>query len=315
MTRYILKRTGIALVTLLGITVIDFLLMSLIGNPIEIMAGGPKVSLTVLAQKAENLGLDKPIYIQYFNWLKATLHGDFGNSYKTYEPVANMILSHLMPTLILNGTALLLSLLIAAFGGIYSAVHQHYRRDYLIVSGAFLGQSIPGFFLAMILIYFFCIRLGWLPSSGMRELGSPGSGPQLRYMILPVIVLAVSMAGSNLRYIRSAVLEILNQDYIRAAKGKGLGRFLVIYKHALRASLIPIVTVIGMEIPALFGGSIIIEQLFSFPGLGLMTMNAILARDYPVVMAMCLLSAVIVLAANLLTDIVYALVDPRVQYR
>lgn len=315
MGRYILKRILIALIVLFGITVIDFALMQLIGDPVEIMAGGPRVSKEILAIRAEKLGLNQPVYLQYFAWLFQVLQGNFGYSYRNYQAVSSQILSHLGPTLILMSSALLLSLIIAVTAGIYSAVHQHTKRDYYIVTLAFLGQSIPPFFLALVLIYLFSVRLGILPSSGMRQLGTPGNGVSLKYLILPMVVLAVGMAGRNIRYIRSSMLEILHKDYLRTAKGKGIGRFLVIYKHALRNALIPIITVIGMEIPGLFGGSIIIEQVFSWPGLGLMTMNAILARDYSVIMAMCLLSAVVVLVGNLITDILYAFADPKVQFK
>ena len=178
---------------------------------------------------------------------------------------------------------------------------------------SFLGSSIPGFFLSLLLIYVFTVKLGWLPSSGMTTLGAvSGAGDVAAHMVMPVLVLAFSMAGSNIRYIRSAVLEILQQDYLRTARAKGIGRFRVINKHALRNALVPIVTVIGMEIPTLFGGAVIIEQVFSWPGLGLMTMSAISSRDYPVIMGVCLLSAVVVLVANLVTDILYALVDPTI---
>jgi peptide/nickel transport system permease protein len=234
MAKYILKRIAIAVIVLFGITIIDFFIMTLAGNPIEILSGGPRVNMGVLQQRAQNLGLDKPKYIQYFNWLGTVLHGDFGYSYKNYEPVNRMISEHIGPTLILMGTALLLSTLIAAVAGIYSAVHQHKAGDYIIQTIAFLGQSIPGFFLALILIYLFSVKLGVLPSGGMRRLGSAGSGIQWQYMIMPVIVLSVSMTGNNLRYIRSAMLEILQQDYLRTARAKGIGRFKVIYKHALR---------------------------------------------------------------------------------
>lgn len=313
MGRYIVKRILIAVVVLFGITVIDFALMQLIGNPIEIMAGGPRVSEEVLAVRAAQMGLDKPVYLQYFSWLYQVMHGNFGYSYTSYQSVSSMIASHIGPTLILMGSALLLSLVISVTVGIYSAVHTHTKRDYAIVTTAFLGQSIPPFFLALLLIYIFSVRLGVLPSNGMRELGSAGSGVDIRYLIMPMVVLAVGMAGRNIRYIRSAMLEILNKDYLRTAKGKGIGRFLTIYKHALRNALIPIITVIGMEIPVLFGGSIIIEQIFSWPGLGMMTMSAIISRDYSVIMAMCLLSAVVVLISNLVTDILYAIADPTVK--
>ena len=314
MARYILKRLLIALVVLIGITVIDFALMQAIGNPVEIMAGGPKVSKAVLELRAREMGLDRPVYIQYFVWLGQTLRGNFGYSYKNYQPVSEMIGSHLGPTLVLMGSALVLSLIIASVAGIYSAVHQNSGGDYAIVSFAFLGQSIPGFLLALILIYIFTVRLGLLPSGGAWTLGAEGRGIEFKYLIMPMVVLAFEMSGRNIRYIRSSVLEILNKDYLRTARAKGIGRFLVIYKHALRNALIPIITVIGMELPGLFGGAVIVEEVFSWPGLGLMTMNAILARDYPVIMAMCLLSAVVVLLGNLIVDIVYAFVDPTVRF-
>ncbi|MDD5849921.1 MAG: ABC transporter permease [Firmicutes bacterium] len=313
MAKYILKRLLIALVVLFGITIVDYAIMSLAGNPLEIISGGPKVNQAAVAQRAQNWGLNDPVVVQYFRWLSQTLQGNLGYSYKSYEPVSSMIASHLGPTLILMSSALVLAMIIAIFAGIYSAVHQHSKADYVIVTLAFLGQSIPQFFLGLVLIFVFAVKLGVLPSSGMRLLGSPGSGVQLRYLILPCIVLAVEMAGRDVRYIRSSMLEILNKDFLRTAKAKGIGRRLVIYKHALRNALIPIITVIGMEIPSLFGGSIVVEQVFSWPGLGLMTMNAVLERDYPVIMAMCLLTAVVVLLTNLLTDILYALADPTVR--
>lgn len=314
MLKYIGKRLLVTLVVLLGITVLDFALMSLAGNPIEMLAGGPRVQEAVLQQKAQNLGLDKPVYIQYLNWLWAVLHGDFGTSYANYQSVSGLILSHLGPTLVLMGSALALSLVIAVAGGVYSAVHQHKKRDYAIVSLAFLGQSVPAFFLGLMAIHLFTVRLGLLPSGGMRPLGSAGTGPQFRYLIMPCVVLAFGMAGRNIRYFRSAVLEILNREYLRTAAAKGIGRRKVVWKHALRNALIPIITVIGMEIPGLFGGAVIIEEVFSWPGLGLLTMNAVLARDYPVIMAVCLLTAVVVLLGNLLTDLLYALADPSIRY-
>ena len=196
----------------------------------------------------------------------------------------------------------------AVQGQIFSKRNMLYHTEYSE------GSSIPGFFLAMLLIYLFTVKLGWLPSGGMTTLGTSGGAADVAvHMVMPVIVLAVSMAGTNIRYIRSAVLEILQQDYLRTARAKGIGHFLVINKHALRNALVPIVTVIGMEIPVLFGGSIIVEQVFSWPGLGLMTMSAITNRDYPVIMGVCLLSAIVVLLGNLLTDILYAVVDPTIK--
>ncbi|MCM1125884.1 MAG: ABC transporter permease [Lachnospiraceae bacterium] len=313
MSKYILKRILIAIPVLFGITIIDYAIMCLAGSPLE-MLQGPRVSEAAVEAKAIALGLDKPFYIQYFVWLGQLLRGNMGYSIKSYQSVSGMIGSHIGPTLLLMGVSLLIGLLAAVPAGIYSAVHQYSAGDYTAVTLSFLGSSIPSFFLALLLIFVFTVKLGWLPSSGMSTLGTAGSFSDVaRHMVMPVIVLATSIAGRNIRYIRSAVLEILQQDYLRTARAKGIGHFLVINKHALRNALIPIVTVIGMEIPVLFGGAVIVEQVFSWPGLGLMTMSAIIGRDYPVIMGVCLLSAVVVLAANLVTDILYALVDPTIQ--
>lgn len=312
--RYIIKKILLAIPVLLGITIIDYLLMSLAGNPLEMMAG-PRITQEAIAFKAEKLGLDQPFLVQYFTWLEQVLQGNLGYSYKSYEAVSDIIASRIGPTLLLMGVSMLVALLIAIPVGIYSAVHRYKKRDFAVVTASFFGSSIPSFFLALILIYIFTVRLGWLPSSGMATPGTGGDFLDVaRHMVMPVLVLAVSLAGSNIRYIRSAVLEILEMDYLRTAKAKGMGRFLTINKHALRNALLPIVTVIGMQIPMLFGGAVIVEQIFSWPGLGLVAMNAITGRDYPVIMGVCLLSAVVVLVANLLTDIVYALVDPTIKY-
>lgn len=313
MGKYILKRILIAIPVLFGITLIDYAIMCMAGSPLS-MLQGPRVSEAAVEAKAIALGLDKPFYIQYFVWLGQLVRGNMGYSIKTYQPVSDMIATHLGPTLLLMGVSLIVSILIAVPAGIYSAVHQYSKGDYAVVTLSFLGSSVPGFFLSLLLVFIFTVKLGWLPSSGMMTLGADGGVSDLaKHMVMPVIVLATSMAGTNIRYIRSAVLEILQQDYLRTARAKGIGRFMVINKHALRNALVPIVTVIGMEIPVLFGGAVIIEEIFSWPGLGLMTMSAISNRDYPVIMGVCLLSAIVVLIGNLLTDILYALVDPTIQ--
>lgn len=261
MSKYILKRVLIAIPVLIGITIIDYAIMCLAGSPLE-MLQGPRVSQEAVEAKKIALGLDQPIYIQYFVWLGQLLHGNLGYSMKSYQSVSSMITSHLGPTLLLMGVSLLASLLFAIPAGIYSAIHQYSKGDYAVVTVSFLGSSVPGFFLSMLLVYLFTIRLGWLPSGGMTTLGTDsGAADVAKHMVMPVIVLAFSMAGSNIRYIRSAVLEILQQDYLRTARAKGIGHFRVINKHALRNALVPIITVIGMEIPVLFGGAVIIEQV------------------------------------------------------
>lgn len=314
MWKYIAKRILISIPVLIGITVIDYFLMSLAGSPLSMMAG-PRASKAALAAKGAQLGLDKPVLVQYFLWLSQILAGNFGYSIKGKEAVSSLIASHLGPTLLLMGVSLLLSMVVAVPGGIYSATHQSKKGDYILMGLSYLGNSIPSFFLAMMLIFVFTVRLNWLPSGGMATLGADlGGGDVAVHMVMPVIVLTASMAGTNIRYIRSAVLEILQQDYLRTARAKGIGRFKVINKHALRNAMIPVITVFGMEIPTLFGGAIIVEQVFSWPGLGLLTMSAIVNRDYPVIMGVSLVAALVVLLGNLLTDVLYAVVDPTIQY-
>lgn len=314
MLKYILKKILLAIPVLLGITILDFLLMNLAGSPIDMMTG-PKMTDAMKATRAAAWGLDQPLWKQYLGWLGEIFRGNLGYSYKTFQPVTEMIASHIAPTLLLMGSSLLLGLIIAVPAGIYSAVHRYQKRDYALVTTSFVFSSVPSFFMALLMIYLFTVKLGWLPSSGMITPGSDGGTLDVaHHLIMPMLVLGVSMAGNDIRYIRSSVLEILEMDYLRTARAKGIGRFLTINKHALRNALLPIITMIGMQIPMLFGGAVIIEQVFSWPGLGLITMSAIMNRDFPVIMGVCLLSAVVVLVANLLTDIAYALVDPTIKY-
>ena len=315
MSRYIIKRLISAIPVLIGITMIDYLIMSLAGNPLEMMVG-PRISQAAVDVKAIQLGLDQPIYIQYFIWLNQLLHGNLGYSISSYQSVSTMILDHIAPTLLLMVSSLLLSYLIALPAGIYSAVKQYSKGDYAIVTTSFVASSIPSFFLALLLIYVFSLKLGWLPSNGMVTLGTSFDLLDLlSHMVLPVMVLALSFAGSNIRYIRSAMLEILQSDYLRLAKAKGIGNKKVILKHGLKNALVPIISLIGTQIPLLFGGAVIVEQVFSWPGLGLMSMSAIIARDYPVIMGVCLLSAIVVLVGNLITDILYAWINPTIELR
>lgn len=313
MSKYILKRILIAIPVLIGITILDYVIMSIAGSPLE-MLQGPRVSEAAVEAKKIALGLDQPVYVQYFVWLEQLFHGNLGYSMKSYQSVSGMIGSHLGPTLLLMGTSLSFSLLISIPAGIFSAVRKYTKGDYAVVTFSFLGSSIPSFFLALLLVYIFSVNLNWLPSGGMMTLGQEGDIIDLiKHMVMPVLVLTFSMAGSMIRYIRSAMLEILQQNYLRTARGNGISESKIIWKHALRNALVPIITVVGMQIPVLFGGAVIVEQVFSWPGLGLMTMSAIISRDYPVIMGVCLLSAIVVLAANLVTDILYALADPRIQ--
>lgn len=315
MTNYVLRRILVALPVLFGVTVINFIIMRMApGNPVDMLVN-PKLPAAAVEAKKIELGLDAPAYVQYWHWLKnLVLHGDLGYSMITYEPVAHLIGSRMGPTLLLMGTALVLGLAIAIPLGVLSAARQYSKLDYAAVTGSFLGISVPNFFLGLGLIYLFSIQLKWLPSGGMKELGGGGGfGDVLLHLVLPFAVLTANVAGRNIRYVRSSMLEILGQDYLRTARAKGLREFLVVNRHAMRNALIPIVTVLGMEIPILFGGAVVIEQIFSWPGIGQLTLSSIMSRDYSTIMGLNLVAAVIVIAANLLTDIAYALVDPRIK--
>ncbi|MDF2473567.1 MAG: putative rane protein [Anaerocolumna sp.] len=314
MTKYIIKRLLIAIPVLIGITIFDFLLMNLApGSPLDLMRN-PMVSDMALELKAESLGLNQPIYLQYLQWMQELLHGNLGFSMITYQPVSSLIATHIGPTILLMGVSLLLGLFIAVPLGVLSATKRYSKVDYTAVTASFLSISIPSFFLALFLIYIFTVRLNWLPSSGMVTMGGEGGFLDvIQHMILPVTVLTVAVAGRNIRYVRSSMLEILEQDYLRTAKAKGVKKFFIINKHAMRNALIPIITVIGMEIPVVFGGAVIIEQIFSWPGMGLLTMSSILSRDYPTIMGLNLVAAIIVLTANLVTDIAYSVVNPEIK--
>ncbi len=309
-----MKRILVAIPVLIGITILDFLLMNLApGSPLDMMRN-PMVSETALNMKAEALGLDLPIHIQYLRWMNELLHGNMGFSMINYQPVSMLIGSHIGPTILLMGVSLLLGLMIAIPLGVFSATKQYSKADYIAVTASFFSISIPSFFFSLILIYLFTIKLKWLPSSGMVELGGNGGWLDVaRHMVLPASVLVISIAGRNLRYVRSSMLEILEHDYLRTAKAKGVRQFFIINKHAMRNALIPIITVVGMEIPLVFGGAVVIEQIFSWPGIGLLTVSSILSRDYPTIMGLNLVAAMIVLGANLLTDVAYSIVNPAIK--
>ena len=315
MLGYVLRRILNALPVLFGVTIINFIIMRMApGNPVDMLVS-PKLPEEARIAKMEELGLHEPAYVQYWNWLKnLVMNGDLGYSMITYEPVSQMIIERMGPTILLMGTALLLGLLIAIPIGILSATKQYTKLDYFFVTGSFLGISIPNFFLGLLLVYVFSIQLNILPSSGMKELGGDGGfGTILIHMILPVMVLVANAAGRNIRYVRSSMLEVLGHDYLRTARAKGLKERFVVYRHALRNAIIPIVTIIGLEIPILFGGAVVIEQIFSWPGIGQLTLSSIMNRDYSTIMGLNLVAAVVVIFANIMTDIVYAFVDPRIR--
>lgn len=315
MFQYIIRRIAIAIPVLFGVTIFNFLIINLApGNPVDMFIN-PNMSEADINARKEALGLNDPLWEQYASWMGNLLQGDFGYSFSTYEPVLNNIADRIGPTILLMGSALIIAYLIAIPIGILSATKQYSFTDYFATTFSFFGISIPNFFLGLGAIYIFAILLPIFPTGGMNTLGSSGGIlDTLRHLILPAFVLGTAIAGSMVRYVRSSMLEVLGQDYLRTARAKGLHEFVVNNKHALRNALIPIVTIIGLEIPLLIGGAVITEQIFQWPGLGQLTIQSIGSRDYPTLMALNFLAAITVLFSNLFTDIMYSVVDPRIKY-
>lgn len=319
MLGYLLKRVGVAVPVLLAVTFVSYLIISLTpGDPVDNMIDPTTESAMNPEQRRalrEELGLNDPIPVRYLKWLGQLLRGNLGYSLINHGPVADRIIQSLKPTLNLGLTAIIISYLAAIPLGVVSALRQNTPYDYAASSLSLAGVSIPSFFLAMALIYVFSLRLGWLPVGGRETLGAEVSIlDRVRHLILPVAVISTSIMGSVARQTRSAMLEVIRQDFVRTAHAKGLRPALVTYKHALRNALMPIVSLLGLQIPSILGGAIIVEQVFSYPGMGRLAVSAIAQRDYPLLMGINLLAAILVVLGGLMTDLLYSIVDPRIRY-
>jgi peptide/nickel transport system permease protein len=318
MISYIFRRIVISIPVLIGITMVIFLLINLApGDPVTGMIDPNSMSNTdpeTIARERSRLGLDKPLPVQYIFWVGRVLQGDLGYSMINSKPVAQLIGSRIMPTLRLTLASLIVSAVFGIGIGILAAIKRYSWFDYLSSLFAFALVSVPGFFLALGLIYIFALQLHWLPTSGMENLGTENTlWDRIRYMIMPVLVLGIGSAAPLVRYARSSMLEVLDQEYIICARARGVKEWFVVMRHAFLNALIPLITVIGLRIPVLFAGSVIVEEIFHWDGMGTLNISAVLNQDYTVLMGLNLVSAVIVLAANLLTDISYAIIDPRIR--
>ena len=323
MRNYIIRRILTLIPLYFGITIITFLIIHLApGKPSDLEAQ-MRPGMAIAAERLEKIyGLDKPLHVQYWNWVKKMVMLDFGHSFKDSQPVLDKIMATLPNTIILNIAALLLIYLFAVPIGILSAVKQYSIFDKASTVFVFIGMAVPSFWLALLLIMVFSVKLGWLPISGMHSLimnyqDAPfwdKAWDLARHAILPVFVLAFAGLAWLSRYTRSSMLEIIRQDYITTARAKGLSEGKVIYKHALRNALLPIVTIFGLSLPGLIGGSVIVETIFAWPGMGRLAYQAVLARDYPLIMGTSVFSVFLLLFGNLLADILYGVVDPRIKY-
>lgn len=316
MKKYIFRRILTAIPTFLGITILVFFISSLAsGSPLEMLLSNQNISEAEIERQRIKLGLDMPIYIQYFTWVGNMIRGNLGQSYRTMQPVMDMIFDGLGATLILTFAAVFLACVISLPLGIKSAMHQNKAWDNISSVFSFFATSTPSFFMALVFLYFFSVKLKILPIGGMYNIGRHNSILSLlKHLIMPGLVLSFHMVGSLIQFIRSSMLEVMKEDYVRTARAKGLKEWVVIIKHILRNSLIPVVTYLGMEIPLLLGGAVVTEQVFSWPGIGNLMIKSINTRDYPVVMGVTVLVALAVLIFNIITDLVYGLLDPRIRY-
>ena len=319
MTLFVLRRLTQALVILLLVSFISFIIMNMApGNALQTFID-PRIPPSELAKAERALGLDQPIPVQYLSWLTAVLQGNLGYSMKSGEGVLSLILSRLGPTLSLMGLTFLFMFVLALGIGIVSAAKPFSLVDYAATFTAFAGISIPSFFFALTLIYVFAVQLGWLPTSGLRSYGESLTGwsnlaDRLRHLVLPVAVLTFTGVAEFVRHVRSAVSEALGQDYIRTARGKGVGEWQVLTSHVLRNSWLPLITLLGVALPRFFSGAVIVEVIFAWPGMGRLLVDSVFARDYPVAMGINLFAAVLVLLGSLLADVLYSVADPRIRY-
>lgn len=313
---YVIKRLMTAIPTFLGITVLVYILASLTpSSPLEILFNDPSATPEEIARKSRELGLDQPVVIQYLHWLGQLLIGNMGTSIRTNMPVMDMVSQRIIPTLILTGSAMLITVIISLPLGVMSAYKPYSRWDYVSSGLSFIGSAMPNFFAGLVLIYLFCIQLRLFPTSGMYDTSGVRTLPMfLHHLVLPSVVLAVQLIGSLIRQCRGSMIEVLQDDYVRTARAKGLGERAVLIKHALRNAWIPLVSWFSTQIPFLIGGAVVTEQIFGWPGLGSLMVQSINARDYPVIMGVSVVIAIVVLIGNLLVDLVYGMLDPRIKY-
>ncbi len=310
---YLLRRVFLLVPLLLGLSIVMFTLTRIApGDPVRAFISEQNASADFVEQTRRNLGLDKPLPVQYALWLGRLVRGDLGTAYTfNRQPVLGLIADRAGASIALQGIALAVALAVAIPVGVISATRQYSALDNLVTVGSFIGLALPNFWLALLLQLYIGVQLGWLPTISTGQAQAPFP-ERLRFFILPTLVLALPTIAFFARFMRSAMLEVIRQDYVTAARAKGLSNRAVLYRHGLRNALIPLVTVVGLQLPRILGGAIIIEQIFAWPGIGSLVYDAITRRDYPVILGVTMLTGAFVMVVNILVDVLYVLVDPRV---
>ena len=314
MTRFLLQRFGQSLLLLLLVSMIGFALLHLApGGPLAQFALTPGMSQQAMQLIAHQMGLDQPLPVQYLQWLRHLLAGDWGRSYRDSQPVLSVIASHLGATLELMASSTLLAVILGTWVGVLGAIRRYSVADYTVTVGAMVALSVPTFWFGLVVIYLFSVRLAWLPAGNIATVGNGSLLDYARHLIEPCLVLALVTVAIWSRYMRASMLEVVNQDYIRTARAKGLHRWQVLLRHSLRNALLPMITVAGLQVPTLLSGALVTETVFTWPGMGRLFLDSLGYRDYPVVMGLLMFSAVLVLLGNLLADLLYVVADPRVR--
>jgi peptide/nickel transport system permease protein len=314
MGTYLLKRLLGSIPLMIGVSIIVFgILQGMPGGPLAVYLDNPYITGKDLALLKHQLGLDQPLHLQYMKWLGAFVAGQWGVSYASGEPVAKLIAGRLAATFLLMGTAFMVAVVFSVLTGVYSAVRHYSIFDYSVTAFSFLGISMPVFWFGLMLQLLFAVHFGWLPVAGFGEAGNWGDIS--RHLFMPVIVLSLLSAGRWSRFTRAGVLEVLSQDYVRTARAKGLPEQAVIFRHALRTSLLPVVTVMALDLAGLFSGAVVTETVFAWPGMGSLLIQSVSKVDYPTILAILMLSSFAIVLANLLADVVYSVLDPRIVYR
>jgi peptide/nickel transport system permease protein len=311
--RYLIRRAIISIFTLIAISIVVYTILALApGDPLSGFANNPNVPPELRERIRKTMGLEDPIPVQYLRWASAYIKGDWLQSYSAKIPVRDYVMSRLPTTLMISGSAFLLSILVAVPIGVLSALKQYSLFDQAATTFAFLGFSIPTFFSGILMILVFSVYLGWFPF--VYDSQVTGFLPTVKQAIMPIIVLGLAGAAQLMRFVRASMLETITQDYVRTARAKGLREKSVVVLHAMRNALIPVVTVIALQVPEIFGGAIITEQIFRIPGIGRALIDGIYSKDVPVVMAITFGIAVLVVLFNVIADILYAVLDPRIRY-
>jgi len=318
-TQYLVRRLIIAIPSLLGISVILFTVLALApGDPFEELATNPAIPPDVRANLRASLGLDDPIHLRYIAWLTAMLQGEWGYSFVSRSPVADLILQRLPTTIVVIGASQILALAIALPVGVYAATRPYSVFDQIANTLAFVGFSLPTFFTGLLFILLFSIHLDWLPFVYRTQIDATGWRwwwEQVRQSIMPVLVLGLFQGAAWTRFVRSAVLDVIRLDHVTTARSKGIAEGAVTMRHVVRNAMIPVVTLVALQMPAVFGGAIVTEQIFRVPGIGSLLISAILANDTPVIMAVTFVFACLVVFFNLVADVLYGWLDPRISYR